>query len=230
MEGWSRDDVLRRRPACRWVMPSPNIPTLDTAIVYPGTVLFEGTHASRRGAGRRGRSSWSARRGLHAERFAAGLNARGLRGRVLPAGRVRADVSEARRNDVRRLPDPRDRPRARSARCAAAAALLLECFRANPAQFEWRLPPYEYETTKMPIDILAGSPALRQQIEGQLAARGHRRELAGGCRGVPRDQRGVPALPRVVARGLAEPRGHGLWLLGTRARRIWSAWLCAWAA
>ena len=43
MEGWSRDDVLRRRPAVPWVMPSPNIPTLDTAIVYPGTVLFEGT-------------------------------------------------------------------------------------------------------------------------------------------------------------------------------------------
>ena len=29
-----------------WVMPSPNIPTLDSAIVYPGTVLFEGTMAS----------------------------------------------------------------------------------------------------------------------------------------------------------------------------------------
>ena len=29
-----------------WVMPSPNIPTLDTAIVYPGTVLFEGTNVS----------------------------------------------------------------------------------------------------------------------------------------------------------------------------------------
>ena len=28
-----------------WVMPSPNMPTLDSAIVYPGTVLFEGTHA-----------------------------------------------------------------------------------------------------------------------------------------------------------------------------------------
>ena len=29
-----------------WVMPSPNMPTLDTAIVYPGTVLFEGTKLS----------------------------------------------------------------------------------------------------------------------------------------------------------------------------------------
>ena len=52
--------------------------------------------------------------------------------------------------------------------CAAAAALLLECYRADAARFEWRQPPYEYEATKMPIDILAGSPALRQQVEGQM--------------------------------------------------------------
>jgi uncharacterized protein YbbC (DUF1343 family) len=52
--------------------------------------------------------------------------------------------------------------------CATAAALLLECYRADPARFEWRHPPYEYEATKMPIDILAGSPALREQVEAQM--------------------------------------------------------------
>jgi uncharacterized protein YbbC (DUF1343 family) len=36
--------------------PSPNLPTLDSAIVYPGAVLFEGTTLSE-GAARRGRSS-----------------------------------------------------------------------------------------------------------------------------------------------------------------------------
>jgi uncharacterized protein YbbC (DUF1343 family) len=29
-----------------WVMPSPNMPTLDTATVYPGMCLFEGTNIS----------------------------------------------------------------------------------------------------------------------------------------------------------------------------------------
>ena len=48
--------VFRRRPALPWVMPSPNIPTLDTAVVYPGTVLFEGTNVSE-GRGTTGRSS-----------------------------------------------------------------------------------------------------------------------------------------------------------------------------
>ena len=61
MEGWSRE-MYGDETGLPWVMPSPNIPTLDSAIVYPGTVLFEGT-MPRKGAARRGRSSWSARRG-----------------------------------------------------------------------------------------------------------------------------------------------------------------------
>ena len=44
--GLAPRDVSRTRPALPWVMPSPNMPTLDTAIVYPGTVLFEGTKLS----------------------------------------------------------------------------------------------------------------------------------------------------------------------------------------
>ena len=45
MEGWSRD-MYWDATGLHWVMPSPNMPTLDTAIVYPGTVLFEGTMLS----------------------------------------------------------------------------------------------------------------------------------------------------------------------------------------
>ncbi len=29
-----------------WVMPSPNMPTVDTAVVFPATVFFEGTKVS----------------------------------------------------------------------------------------------------------------------------------------------------------------------------------------
>src|SRR5262245_43909211 len=45
LEGWRRSMYFdeTRLP---WVIPSPNIPTLDTAIVYPGAVLFEGTMLS----------------------------------------------------------------------------------------------------------------------------------------------------------------------------------------
>ena len=45
MEGWKRS-MFFDETALPWVLPSPNIPTLDTAVVYPGAVLFEGTDLS----------------------------------------------------------------------------------------------------------------------------------------------------------------------------------------
>ena len=46
--------------------------------------------------------------------------------------------------------------------------MLIAAFRAaDPPGFHWREPPYEYEAAKLPIDILAGSPALRDQIEAR---------------------------------------------------------------
>ena len=47
-------------------------------------------------------------------------------------------------------------------------SLIRECYGSAPSQFKWRDPPYEYEHDKMPIDILAGSPQLREQIEQQM--------------------------------------------------------------
>ncbi len=45
MKGWRRgDDPFRR--GLPWIPPSPNMPTADTALVYPGTALFEGTNVS----------------------------------------------------------------------------------------------------------------------------------------------------------------------------------------
>jgi uncharacterized protein YbbC (DUF1343 family) len=45
MEGWKRN-MLFSETNLPWVMPSPNMPTLDTALVYPGICLFEGTNMS----------------------------------------------------------------------------------------------------------------------------------------------------------------------------------------
>src|SRR6266550_3802071 len=45
MDGWRRA-MYHDDAGAPWVMPSPNMPTLDTAIVYAGTVLFEGTNVS----------------------------------------------------------------------------------------------------------------------------------------------------------------------------------------
>jgi uncharacterized protein YbbC (DUF1343 family) len=52
-----------------------------------------------------------------------------------------------------------------------AIAILVEIRAQNPAKFEWRQPPYEYEQIKLPFDILAGSSELRQQIESGVPVR-----------------------------------------------------------
>lgn len=46
MTGWTRDMYYDETGLKTWVMPSPNMPTLDTAIVYAGTCVFEGTNVS----------------------------------------------------------------------------------------------------------------------------------------------------------------------------------------
>ena len=48
---------------------------------------------------------------------------------------------------------------------------MIEAIRAeDPSRFAWRQPPYEYEHDKMPIDILSGSPALREAIDSGASA------------------------------------------------------------
>jgi uncharacterized protein YbbC (DUF1343 family) len=145
-----------------WVMTSPNIPTLDTAVVYPGTVLFEGTRLSE-GRGTTRPFELVGAPWIDAERFAIAMNARGL-----PGVHFRPAVFEPTFQKHAKTPcggcqlHVTDRRTFRP--CAAAAALLSEFHRQDPERFEWRQPPYEYEHDKMPIDILAGSPELRTQI------------------------------------------------------------------
>ena len=51
-----------------------------------------------------------------------------------------------------------------------AVALLQACRRAAQGRFAWREPPYEYEHQRMPIDILAGTDALRRHLDADRPA------------------------------------------------------------
>ena len=167
MEGWGRgmyhDDA--RAP---WVMPSPNMPTLDTAIVYPGTVLFEGTNVSE-GRGTTRPFELVGAPWVVAEPFAAALNRRGLRGVIFrPAVFEPTFHKHAKQSCGGCQLHVTDR---HAFRPVLAAVLLLEAFRsANRERFQWRDPPYEYEHVKLPIDILAGKASLREQIDDDVPA------------------------------------------------------------
>jgi uncharacterized protein YbbC (DUF1343 family) len=164
MEGWNRrmywDDT-----GLPWVMPSPNIPTLDSAIVYPGTVLFEGTLLSE-GRGTTRPFELVGAPWIVAETFAASMNALGLPGvRFRPAVFEPTFQKHAKQAcggcQIHVLDRDVFRP------VLTGVALIDRFRRSDPARFAWRQPPYEYEHDKMPFDILSGSDELRRHIEAE---------------------------------------------------------------
>ena len=167
MEGWTRS-AYADSTGLPWVMPSPNMPTLDTAIVYPGTVLFEGTMLSE-GRGTTRPFELVGAPWIDAERFAGEMNSLGLDGVYFrPAGFEPTFQKHAKQPCGGCQIHVTDRESFKSVKTGVA---LIEMFRRfDPARFEWRQPPYEYELEKMPIEILAGSDVLRQQIESGLPA------------------------------------------------------------
>jgi uncharacterized protein YbbC (DUF1343 family) len=162
MQGWKRGDFFDDAPL-PWVLPSPNLPTLDSALVYPGTVLFEGTNVSE-GRGTTKPFELVGAPWVDAEPFAAGMNARGLAGvHFRPAIFEPTFHKHAGRTCGGCQIHITDR---RTIRPVEVGVALIDAFRrASPADFAWRTPPYEYEYDLAPIDILYGSSALREGLE-----------------------------------------------------------------
>jgi uncharacterized protein YbbC (DUF1343 family) len=162
LEGWRRD-MYFDQTALPWVIPSPNIPTLDTAVVYPGAVIVEGTMLSE-GRGTTRPFELIGGPWIDGERLADDMNARGL-----PGVHFRAVFFEptfqkhARQTCGGCQIHVLDR---RAFKPVRTAVELLDGFRSqSPNEFAWKNPPYEYEQEKQPIDVLWGSPRLRETIE-----------------------------------------------------------------
>ncbi len=162
MDGWTRD-MYHDDAEAPWVLPSPNMPTLDSAIAYPGTVLFEGTNVSE-GRGTTRPFELIGAPWVQAEPFAAALNARGLPGVVF-----RPVVFEPtfHKHEKESCGGCQIHVTDRVAFAPVLTGVLLtEAFRAAGQDvFRWREPPYEYEHEKLPFDILAGTADTRMQIE-----------------------------------------------------------------
>jgi uncharacterized protein YbbC (DUF1343 family) len=162
MEGWRRR-MLFPDTGLTWVLPSPNMPTFDTAVVYPGQVLLEGTNLSEgRGTTR------------PFEIFGAPwIDIRALKARF----------------DRRRLPGVVLRPHAfeptfhkwQGEACngfqvqvtdlaayrpyLTTLAILQDVIALHRDRFAWKQPPYEYVRDRLPIDVLTGDPAVRRALE-----------------------------------------------------------------
>jgi uncharacterized protein YbbC (DUF1343 family) len=162
MRGWERR-MLWEDTGLPWVPPSPNMPTPDTAKVYPGGCLIEGTNLSE-GRGTTRPFEWIGAPYLDTHRYADALNELALPGvhfrpaRFIPTfhkwagepcGGAQVHVTDAKRFKP----------------FLAGVAEIMTARRQAPGQFQWRQPPYEFEHEKLPIDILLGTDRIRQQIE-----------------------------------------------------------------
>jgi uncharacterized protein YbbC (DUF1343 family) len=162
MHGWQRAQLFEQT-GLPWVMPSPNMPTVDTAFVYPGACLVEGTNLSEgRGTTRPFElvgapwiDPWALARDLEREAIEGAIFRPVFFTPTFQkhAGQLCGGVQVHLRD------------RARFPAYLAYWLLIHHARRQAPRKFAWRKPPYEYETVKLPIDILGGTDLIRKAIE-----------------------------------------------------------------
>ncbi|HVR01225.1 MAG TPA: DUF1343 domain-containing protein [Polyangia bacterium] len=163
MRGWRRAHAFDDT-GLPWVLPSPNMPTLDTAFVYPGQCLVEGTNLSE-GRGTTRPFEIVGAPFLDGTRLAARLEALALPGVRFRALSFRPMFHKfAGRSCGGVQLHVTDRSAFRPYRTGLA---LLAAARAEaPEEFRWRTEPYEFVADPPAIDLLTGSDAARRAIEG----------------------------------------------------------------
>jgi len=155
MKNWERNMWLDQT-GLPWVMPSPNMPTLDTATVYSGMCLLEGTNISE-GRGTTRPFEIFGAPFIQAEALARELNAVRLPGVVFRenyfqptfhkfAGELcsGAQLHVTDRNAFYPF--------------QTGVEIIRALRKLYPKQFEWKQPPYEYEWKRLPIEVLIGGP------------------------------------------------------------------------
>jgi uncharacterized protein YbbC (DUF1343 family) len=162
MKGWKRK-MLFDETGLPWVLPSPNMPTLDTALVYPGMCLLEATNISE------GRGTTRPFEIFGAPFVDAEMLAEKLKSFKLPGVIFRSmyfqPTFQKHAGKLCGGTQIHVTDRNRFKPFKTGCAVLKAVYDLYPDSFKWKQPPYEYETEKMPIDILAGTDRFRKDIE-----------------------------------------------------------------
>lgn len=162
MDGWTRDLWFDETDAS-WVLPSPNIPTLDSATVFPGTVHIEGTQMSE-GRGTTRPFEFVGAPYIDAAKYRHELDSYDFAGVYFRAcsfqptfqkhvgracGGVQIHVTD------REIFEP----------VSAGVAAVKIAYDLYPEHFLWKEPPYEYVFNQNPFDVIAGTDTLRGALE-----------------------------------------------------------------
>jgi len=169
MHGWRRR-MLFPDTGLPWVLPSPNMPTFDTALVYSGQVLLEGTNVSEgRGTTRPFEifgAPWIDTRAVRRRFERRRLPGLVLRDHSFEPTFHKFAGSVCHGFQIHVTDRGAFRP------YLTTLALLQDIVAVHRDHFAWKQPPYEYVTDRLPIDVLLGDPAVRAAIEagGDLRA------------------------------------------------------------
>ena len=162
MEGWERR-MLFKETGLPWVYPSPNMPSADTALVYPGQVIWEGTNISE-GRGSTLPFELFGAPFIEPDKVTAELVDTSLPGCFLrplafePTSNKWA--GQCCRGFQLHVTDPLTFLSYRT-----TLALLRAIMRLYPEEFRYKEPPYEYEFEKLPLDLILGDRGLRKALE-----------------------------------------------------------------
>lgn len=162
MRGWKRA-MWFEETGLPWIAPSPNMPTIATAAVYPGMCLVEGTNLSE-GRGTTQPFELVGAPWLDGRVFARELNRENLPGVIFRQASFEPVFHKHARRicggvQLHVVDQARFRPFTTGLAVVAAARRLA------PAAFDWRREPYEFVSDRLAFDLLAGTDRLRLAIE-----------------------------------------------------------------
>lgn len=162
MDGWNREDYADETDT-PWVMPSPNMPTVDTAVVFPGTVYFEGTELSE-GRGTTRPFEIIGASYINAKDYCDALTDLKLDGVIFrPIGFMPTFQKEAGKTCGGAFIHVTDRGVFKPV--ITGIAMVKIAFDLYPDKFEWKNTPYEYVYDRNPFDVIHGSTKLREAFE-----------------------------------------------------------------
>jgi len=164
MEGWKRI-LWFDETSLPWVPPSPNMPTLDAATLYPGMCLLEGTNLSEgRGTMKPfeffGAPWLKSRLVLKKFKNLGDCRFRSLYFKPLWS-KYKGETCAGFQLHIT------NRKRFKPVR--TALEIIYAVRKTHPQDFEWRKPPYEFEEEKLPFDILIGNSIIRRMIEDECS-------------------------------------------------------------
>ena len=162
MAGWNRNEYFEET-GLPWVLPSPNMPLVETAVVYPGQVILEGTNLSE-GRGTTRPFEIFGAPFLEPDSVREVLDSEALRGAILREVDFKPSFNKWAGELCRGFQiHVTDRNVFRP--CRASLAIISALLKLYPGDFNWSDPPYEYVHDKLPIDVILGDDRVRRDLE-----------------------------------------------------------------